>query len=266
MIVYQTESHLSSVIDNVKHPLESEAYRLKCKETLDKEGVLVLKEWLQPNVIQKILKEAENQEHLAYFCVNNHNVYLEPSDNSYSSNHARNRNIVSSKGCITDNQVPIDSPLRILYNSDEFKSFLCFVLDEKSLYKYDDDLSSINIHYANEGQELGWHFDNSSFAITLLIQKPEEGGSFEYIRDFRDFENNEMNYEGVTNLLNGKCKPKVLSMDPGCLVLFRGRNAVHRVTPTIGNRVRVLSVLAYNSKPGVQLSETARKTFFGKLY
>ena len=55
-------------------------------------------------------------------------------------------------------------------------------------------------------------------------------------------------------------------MEPGCLVLFRGRNAVHRVTPTIGNRVRVLSVLAYNSKPGVQLSETARKTFFGKLY
>jgi hypothetical protein len=173
---------------------------------------------------------------------------------------------VSSKGCITDNQVPIDSPLRILYHSDEFKSFLCSVLGEKSLYKYDDDLSSINIHYANEGQELGWHFDNSSFAITLLIQKPENGGSFEYIRDFRDFKNNEMNYDGVTDLLNGKCRPKVLSMEPGCLVLFRGRNAVHRVTPTIGNRVRVLSVLAYNSEPGVQLSETARKTFFGKLY
>ena len=75
-----------------------------------------------------------------------------------------------------------------------------------------------------------------------------------------------MNYEGVTDLLTGKCKAKVLSMEPGCLVLFRGRNAVHRVTPSIGNRVRVLSVLAYNSEPGVQLSETARKTFFGKLY
>ena len=262
----KTESHLSNLIDHVKHPLGSETYQLKCKKILDNKGVLVLKGLLQDNIIQKILKEAESQEHLAYYCVNNHNVYLEPADDSYSSNHARNRNIVSSKGCITDNQVSTDSPLRILYNSDEFKSFLCYVLDEKSLYKYDDDLSSINIHYANEGQELGWHFDNSSFAITLLIQKPENGGSFEYIRDFRDFENNEMNYEGVTDLLNSKCSPKVLSMEPGCLVLFRGRNAVHRVTPTIGNRVRVLSVLAYNSKPGVQLSETARKTFFGKLY
>ena len=70
----KTESHLSSVIDNLKHPLENETYRLKCKEILDKEGVLVLKELLQPNIIQKILKEAESQEHLAYFCVNNHNV------------------------------------------------------------------------------------------------------------------------------------------------------------------------------------------------
>ena len=43
----KTESRLSSVIDNVKHPLESEAYRLKCKKILDKEGVLVLKELLQ---------------------------------------------------------------------------------------------------------------------------------------------------------------------------------------------------------------------------
>jgi len=42
--VDKTENRLSSVIDNVKHPLESEIYRLKCKETLDKEGVLVLKE------------------------------------------------------------------------------------------------------------------------------------------------------------------------------------------------------------------------------
>ena len=82
---------MSNIIDNVKHPLGNETYRLKCKETLDKEGVLVLKELLQPYIIQKILKEAESQEHLAYFCVNNHNVYLEPSDNNYSSNHARNK-------------------------------------------------------------------------------------------------------------------------------------------------------------------------------
>ncbi|HIF35534.1 MAG TPA: 2OG-Fe(II) oxygenase, partial [Candidatus Thioglobus sp.] len=29
--------------------------------------------------------------------------------------------------------------------------------------------------------------------------------------------------------------------------------------------VRILSVLAYNSEPGIQLSESARMTFYGKL-
>ena len=256
---------LSSVIDDLKHPIENESYRSKCKEILDLEGVLVLKDFLHSSAIDSILSEAKDQEHLAYYCTNKHNVYLEPSDESLSLNHARNRTVVSSKGCITDNQVPIHSPLRTLYDSEEFKDFLCSVLDEKALYKYDDNLSSINIHYANEGQELGWHFDNSSFAITLLIQKPIEGGSFEYIRDFRDSDNNVMNYEGVSDLLDDKFSPNTLSMDSGSLVLFRGRNAVHRVTPTKGNRVRILSVLAYNSAPGIQLSESARMTFYGKL-
>ena len=74
-----------------------------------------------------------------------------------------------------------------------------------------------------------------------------------------------MNYEGVDALLNGEYAPDTLSMNPGDLVLFRGRNSIHRVTPTEGDKVRILSVLAYNTKPGVQLSESARMTFYGKL-
>ena len=55
-------------------------------------------------------------------------------------------------------------------------------MGEKTLYEYEDPLSSINIHYAKEGQELGWHFDNSSFAVTLLLQKLLGGGVFEYVK------------------------------------------------------------------------------------
>ena len=54
-------------------------------------------------------------------------------------------------------------------------------------------------------------------------------------------------------------------MDAGALVLFRGRNALHRVTPVEGERTRMLVVLAYNAKPGISLSESARMTFYGRL-
>ena len=256
---------LASILNTKSHPIDDLEYRSKCKSMLDQDGVLVLKNFLLSDSIRSILEEAIQQERLAYYCVNEHNVYLDPFDNNYHNSHPRNRTVVSSKGCITDDQVPKGSALRALYDSKDFKEFLCSVLNEESLYKYDDNLSSINIHYAKTGQELGWHFDNSSFAITLLIQKPEAGGEFEYVRDFRNSKNNDNNYDQVLDLINGQCKPKKLAMENGSLVLFRGKDAIHRVTPTVGDRTRILSVLAYNSKPNVKLSETARMTFFGKL-
>ena len=262
----QEETKLASIIDLQKHPIDENHYREKCKTKLDKSGVLVLDNFLFESSVKSILAEAKAQENLAYYCVNEHNVYLDPFDKELSKSHPRNKTVSSSKGCITDDQIPEKSSLRALYNSPTFKDFLCVVLGETVLYKYDDNLSSINIHYAKEGQELGWHFDNSSFAITLLIQKPEAGGQFEYIRQFRNSDNNDNNYDGVLDLLNGSCNPEKLLMENGTLVLFRGKDAIHRVTPTIGNRTRILSVLAYNSKPDVSLSESARMTFFGKLY
>lgn len=62
------------------------------------------------------------------------------------------------------------------------RDFLCAVLGKASLHEHGDTLSSINLHYASDGQELGWHFDNSSFAITLMIQQPESGGTFEFAK------------------------------------------------------------------------------------
>ena len=256
---------LASILNTKSHPIDDLEYRSKCKSMLDQDGVLVLKNFLLSDSIRSILEEAIQQERLAYYCVNEHNVYLEPFDDNYHKSHPRNKTVISSKGCITDDQVPKGSALRALYDSHDFKEFLCSVLNEESLYKYDDNLSSINIHYAKTGQELGWHFDNSSFAITLLIQKPEAGGEFEYVRDFRNSKNNDNNYDQVLDLINGQCKPKKLAMENGSLVLFRGKDAIHRVTPTVGDRTRILSVLAYNSEPNVKLSETARMTFFGKL-
>ena len=184
---------------------------------------------------------------------------------SYPEDHPRNRSITSSKGCIQDDQIPLKSPLHTIYDAEIFRTFLCKVLCEKALYDYADDLSSINLHYAEEGRELGWHFDNSSFATTLLIQKSEDGGIFEYVENMRDADKGEMNFNGVRDVLNGKTPVKTLSMPEGTLVLFRGRNAIHRVTPTIGNRTRMLVVFAYNSEPGITISPEASMTFYGRV-
>jgi len=161
--------------------------------------------------------------------------------------------------------VPAGSGLHVIYESPMFRDFLARVVDEKELHEYADPLSSINVHYAGDGQELGWHFDNSSFAVTLLLQAPEGGGEFQFVRDLRDADEGELNFDGVEAVLDGRTAPAPLEVPPGTLVLFRGRNSMHRVTPTIGGRTRILVVLAYNAKPDVALSEAARMTFYGRL-
>ena len=115
-------------------------------------------------------------------------------------------------------------------------------------YPYADSLSSINLHYASQGQELGWHFDNSSFAITLLIQSPKAGGQFEYVTNLRDSSKGDMNYTGVAQVLDGQIQTLKIAMSAGDLVLFRGRDSLHRVTPTQGNTTRMLAALAYNAE------------------
>ena len=256
---------LASFVNLEQYALNDEGFRKECKRTLDEKGALVIRHFLKKGVIEAIQKEGEEQQHLAYYTNNNHNIYLAPPDDNYPMSHPRNREVTSSKGCITTDQIPAQSVLHTLYASAEFTSFLSAVLGENSLFEYADSLSSINLHYASEGQELGWHYDNSSFAITLMIQHPEKGGVFEFVKDVRDADSGEMNFEHSGDVLDGKVDTNVLSMDAGALVMFRGRNSMHRVTPVEGDRTRMLVVLAYNTEPDIALSESARMTFFGRL-
>lgn len=256
---------LADLIDLKQYPLENDEFRSECKRTLDENGALVMYSFLTPAAIASIQREGEENQHLTYYTVNDHNIYLKPSDPEYSAAHPRNREVSSSKGCITTDQIPANSALHKLYDAPEFREFLCAVLNETELHEYADAMSSINLHYASEGRELGWHFDNSSFAITLMIQNPAGGGVFEYVKDVRDADSGEANYGLCGKILDGEVPTKTLAMDVGALVLFRGRSSIHRVTPVIGNRTRVLVVFAYNTEPGISLSESARMTFYGRL-
>jgi len=258
--------NLEDIINFQRYALSDASFQQECRNQLDEHGALVLDGFITEPALQSVLKESMEKQHLAFFTQQQHNVYISDSDTSLSEDHPRNKLVDSSKGCITDDQIENNSPLRLLYNAPTFRAFLCAVLGETRLYPYADTLSSVNVHYANEGQELGWHFDNSVFATTLLIQKPEAGGEFQYLGAMQFKDNGERDYERVGALLSNSPKeiPITLAIEPGSLVLFRGHDAIHRVTPVCGDKTRVLVVFAYNTKPGIALSESARKTFYGR--
>ena len=118
----------NQVIDTNAHPLQSDSYRQKCKQQLNGDGVLVLHNFLQTDALIEIAAEGKNKQHLAFYTRSGHNVYLTPPDPNYSEKHARNYRIESSKGCITDDQIDAQSPLRTMYDADELREFLAVVL------------------------------------------------------------------------------------------------------------------------------------------
>lgn len=251
-------------IDHARYRIDDLAYAERCRAQLEAHGALVLDGFFSPEAIEQIIEESVEQNGDVFYAETTHNVYLTPPDPTFTPDHPFNRQVISTKGLIADDQIPVRSPLREVYNDPVFQAFLAGVLGIEQLYPYADDVSSINVHFADAGRELGWHFDNSAFAVTMLLEAPEGGGVFEYVPGVRDAGAGDMAFDRVAAVLDGIEPVQTLEFEPGALVLFRGRNALHRVTPTAGDVTRLLVVFAYNDQPGVRLSESALETFYGR--
>jgi predicted 2-oxoglutarate/Fe(II)-dependent dioxygenase YbiX len=81
----------------------------------------------------------------------------------------------------------------------------------------------------------------------------------------RDREAGEEGYADTEAVIKGSLQPKTLAMGDGALVLFRGRNSLHRVAPVVSDQARILVTLNFNTEPSVMLSELVRTTFFGRI-
>ena len=92
-----------------------------------------------------------------------------------------------------------------------------------------------------------------------MIQS-ESGGIFQYINKGRDYEKNFIDKDLIGKVLKNNYPVNELSVVPGTLVLFYGRNYLHRVTPVTSEKSRILVTLNYNLKK-VLAFKNARLTF-----
>ena len=255
---------LHTLIDRRTHPLEDADYHRSCATQLNDSGALVLRGFFTDRFVESVRASSTGREDEAYFASNTHNVWLTEANSELPNDHVFNHQITSTKGLLADDQIEQTSCLRSVYDSVEFRKFIAAVVGEDAVRPYADDLSSINVHFHRDGEELGWHFDNSSFAVTTLITPPESGGVFECVPDLRHLSNGEENFDGVRDAIENASGVRELDFGPGDLVMFRGRNSMHRVTPTQGNRTRILIVFAFNTEEGIGLSDSAKETFYGR--
>ncbi len=256
---------IKKIINYNKHPIDNPKYVILCKNEIEKNSILVLKNFLTKECLDELILEAKNLEKKAFYCSQNHTILLGKYDKSLEVDDPLNIEVKSDKGCVPHDLLNKKSKLNIIYQSSKFKKFLKDVLNLKYLYPYSDTLSSINYNYYQNSQQLGWHFDNASFAITLMIQSSESGGQFEYVSKGRDFSKNLIDRSYIKKILDNSIKVNKINSEAGTLILFYGRNYLHRVTPVSSKKPRILVTLNYNEEEGIKLSENARLTFFGRI-
>ncbi len=234
-----------------------------CRQRLAAAGAVTLAGFLTEEATGALTAEARDLEGAAHEYQADHTVYFQPCDESRPAAHALRRRVRTDKGNVPYDRIPADARLRRLYNWDGLLNFVAAVLDEPVLYRHPDPMAALNINTHGPGQELGWHFDRTDFAVTLSLQQCEEGGVFEYVPNLRSAEDE--NFDGVARVLAGS-REGVMSLPaaPGTLTLFRGHHSLHRVTPGFGASKRLMAALSYVRDPTVLFSAYARKLFYGR--
>ena len=112
-------SQIDRWISKNLHPISEAAYRNRLIETFEKNGALVLTGFFTADFVTQVVAESAERESEAYFANSTHNVYLTDTDPTLPPDHPFNRQVLSSKGLIADDQITRESPLRtcLLYTS-----------------------------------------------------------------------------------------------------------------------------------------------------
>lgn len=256
------DDSLLNLVDVDRFPLTSHSFVRECCEVMDCNGVLHLPHFLREGALSRLIDEADEVRSLSFRSTESHNAYLCDGDPSYPEDHPRNLKQKSSKSLAAYDQLPKSSDLKRLYRSPTMLKFVKQVLRLDALYVSDDPMNAAYINYYNSpGDALGWHFDNSEFFVNLLLQKSQDGGTFEYVVNSRS--EKDPNYNTVAKILAGSFQTEQLEAEGGSLIIFRGNKSIHRVCPVTEGE-RITAILTYESKPGIQMNEYTREKFFGR--
>jgi len=258
-----------NLIDSGKYPIfdssseEAQKFLTSSRKTYMEQGALALPGFILPTAIEAMADEAAEVEPLSFKQVKHHNVYLAETDKDHPDDHPRNHQLTTTNSTIADADIQPNALLRTVYDCKDLHNFIAHVTGKTKIYPYRDALSPLNIGISRPGETLAWHFDTSEFATTLLLQKAEDGGEFEYIPHTRD--EADPAYDRIGKLLDGdSSEVKGLNMGAGTLVLFQGRHSIHRVKPVKGSRTRMIAILTYDEKPGQQMNQYTQKKFYGR--
>jgi hypothetical protein len=230
-------------------------------------GVSVLPGFMRPDAVAAMVAECDALAAGAHHQDVQGTPYLElPDESAWPADHPRRTWARSSVHTLGYDQLPRSSTVRTLFESDALLHFLERVLGRGRLHRYADPIGALNVAVMVEGDELGWHYDQTDFVVSIAIQSSTSGGDFENVAHLRS--DDDERYDEVAGVLAGapeaRARVVVEPMTPGTLMLFEGRRSLHRVTPVEGARPRYVALLGYDTKPDTVSSELLKAVRYGR--
>ena len=264
------DARLRELIDLDRYPIDlPQSTRLgdvvdKARRGLAEVGAAELVGFLRPEGIAACAANAESVRVAAFRTDHRHDIEFSGIDpQTMTADDPRRISVRSAKFGTAHDKISDDSPLRALFESPALTQFIGAIVEADPLYPMADPLGALNVMFYGPGDELGWHFDNAEFAVTIMIQPSSGGGQFEFVPMLRS--ETERNDDGVRALLERTpIDLHTMGGAAGTLALFRGHLSPHRVTPIVGSVERINAVLAYSRRPDHFMSAHGQQLFYGR--
>ncbi|MDA9606426.1 hypothetical protein N9S28_01620, partial [Candidatus Pelagibacter sp.] len=221
--------------------------------------------FILPQSLEVMNEELKNKIDKVYMSNKSINSYLYSKDDPLlPKSHPKRIFMERDNGYLNSDLFEKNSEMKFLYEQDELLKFISACLGVSPIYRWADPLACHAYNVMKPEGVLPWHFDSCEFTLSLMIQKPEKGGIFEYCPFIREPGNE--NFDEVKKVLDGdRTRVRQLKLEPGDLQIFKGRFTLHRVTKVEGNKPRYLCIPAYVLDPWRVNTPEHSEAIYGKV-
>ena len=262
---------LKTIVDLTKYPIHQLSSNKikniikKCKKELDQYSCSTIPNFILPKALNIMNTELEKQIKKVFMSNKDINPYLNSKDDqSLSKNHPKRIFMERNNGYLNSDLFEKNSEMKFLYEQEELLKFISACLGVSPIYRWADPLACHAYNVMKPEGVLPWHFDSCEFTLSLMIQKPEKGGIFEYCPFIREPGNE--NFDEVKKVIDGdRTRVRQLKLEPGDLQIFKGRFTLHRVTKIEGKLSRYMCIPAYVLDPWRVNTPEHSKAIYGKV-
>ncbi|MGI9319382.1 MAG: hypothetical protein ACR2QW_18790 [bacterium] len=276
--IMQLNQRLNYFVDLDRYPihdLDSEAGQAmvsRFQKMMARDTLCLMEGFLRAPAVTLLSSEITTLETRAHRIDYPCTIYGWMDNSGFSPEHPRSQLLRRHCGVISTELIDPKGPCTELFEFDQLTEFIRRLLGYDMLYRSACPTLSIQINVMQEDESFDWHFDTNDGVVSLTVQNADKGGNFEFAPLIRS--EDDENYGGVANILNGVDQPNRPEMPPGTLSLFLGRRSLHRVAP-VGptSRARQSILYSYDQKPGMvfpaktceRITSSSREPYNGAL-